>query len=97
MAKVTAPTTVGINGFALREIRVRSGLDTLPFAKAVGISRPYLARIELGERRRVSPSVFAAILRELRIADRRAILADPHTQVDDLDGPESGESEALSA
>lgn len=72
------PTTVEVNGFALREIRVRSGIDTAPCAATIGISRPYLAKIETGARVQVSPSVFHAMLAALQIRDRRAILANPH-------------------
>jgi transcriptional regulator with XRE-family HTH domain len=77
MATTTA-TTIEVNGFAYREIRIRSGIDTEPCAQAIGISRAYLANIELGQRVRVKPSVFAGMLNALQIADRRAILADPH-------------------
>ncbi|WP_158578433.1 helix-turn-helix domain-containing protein [Spongiactinospora rosea] len=95
MSKGTTPTTIGVNGFALRELRVRSGWDTKPFAATIGISRPYLVRIELGERQRVSPSVFAAMLRALQLKDRRAILADPHGVA--TDGDIATDDEALSA
>lgn len=73
----TPPTTIEVNGFAFREIRVRSGMDIAPCAAEIGISRPYLARIEYGERVRVRPSVFVAMLRVLQISDRRAILSNP--------------------
>lgn len=69
---------VEVNGFAFREIRVRSGIDTEPCAKDIGISRAYLANIELGHRVRVKPSVFNAMLNALGITDRRAILSHPH-------------------
>jgi transcriptional regulator with XRE-family HTH domain len=71
--------TIEVNGFAYREIRMRSGVDTEPCAKAIGISRAYLANIELGQRVRVKPSVFTGMLNALQIRDRRAILADPHS------------------
>lgn len=72
------PPNIEINGFAFRELRIRSGMDIAPCAEQIGISRPYLARIEYGERVRVSPPVFTAMLRVLQITDRRALLADPH-------------------
>lgn len=81
------PTTIEVNGFAYREIRMRSGVDIAPCADDIGISRPYLARIELGDRVRVSPPVFAGMIRALQIGDRRAILANPHTAPTDLDEP----------
>lgn len=86
------PTTIEVNGFAFREIRVRSGMDIAPTAAAIGISRPYLAHLELGQRVRVRPPVFLAMLRVLQIKDRRALLADPHgpaVEIEDLDEAES--------
>lgn len=73
----TAPV-IEVNGFSIREIRVRSGINTAPFAEQVGVDRSYLSRLETGARIRVSPAVFAAILDALGIKDRRAILAHPH-------------------
>lgn len=78
MPPATAPTTIEINGFALREIRVRSGIDIAPLAEQVEVTRSYLAKIELGHSHRVSPKVFAALLRALGVKDRRSLLADPH-------------------
>jgi transcriptional regulator with XRE-family HTH domain len=85
----TAPTTVAINGYALREIRVLQGRATAELADQVdalvreggsgkGMTRSYLAKIELGHSERVSPKVFAAILKALNIGDRRVLLANPH-------------------
>lgn len=78
MTNPTTPPTIAVNGFAFREIRVRSGIDAGPCAEAVGVDRSYLNRLETGARLRVSPSVFAAMVRALGLGDRRAILADPH-------------------
>jgi transcriptional regulator with XRE-family HTH domain len=75
---VTAPTTIDINGFAVREIRIRSGLELAPCAAHVGISRPYLSRIELGQRQTVRPRVYSGLLEALQISDRRTLLALPH-------------------
>ena len=72
------PTTVEVNGYALREIRNRSGIGVAELAQAVGVQRPYVAKIELGHSRRVSPKVFNALLAALAITDRRVLLADPH-------------------
>lgn len=74
---VTA-TTIEINGYALRELRKRSGLGVAEFAAQVGVQRPYIAKIELGYSKRVSPKVFNAILSTLTITDRRVLLAHPH-------------------
>lgn len=71
-------TSIEVNGFAFREIRIRSGVEIAECAEQIGISRPYLAHIELGSRVRVRPKVFAGMLGALQITDRRAIIADPH-------------------
>lgn len=72
------PTTYEVNGFALREVRMRSGIEVQELADLVGVKRPYIAKIELGHSQRVSPKVFNALLAALTIKDRRALLADPH-------------------
>lgn len=76
------PTTVEVNGFALRELRKRSGLGVAELAEQVQVKRPYIAKIELGHSRRVSPKVFNALLSALVIEDRRVLLANPHGAVD---------------
>lgn len=72
------PTTVEVNGYALREVRVRSGVSVQGLADQVGVQRPYIAKIELGHSRRVSPEVFNKLLSALSIVDRRTLLANPH-------------------
>lgn len=74
----TTSTTVEVNGYALRELRIRSGLGVAELADQVGVKRPYIAKIELGHSTRVSPRVFNALLASLSINDRRALLANPH-------------------
>lgn len=79
------PTTVEINGYAVREIRIRSGLAVAELAQAVTVQRPYIAKIELGHSRNVSPKVFKALLDALSINDRRVLLANPHGASDELE------------
>lgn len=74
----TTPTTIEVNGYALREIRTRSGVGVSQLADQVGVQRPYIAKIELGHSQRVSPKVYSAILSALSITDRRVLLANPH-------------------
>lgn len=81
-------TTVEVNGYALRELRIRSGLGVNELAEQVGVKRPYIAKIELGHSRNVSPKVFNALLAALTINDRRVLLANPHG---------TGDLEAVSA
>lgn len=71
-------TTVEVNGYALRELRIRSGLGVAELAAQVGVQRAYIAKIELGHSRRVSPKVFNGLLGALTINDRRSLLANPH-------------------
>lgn len=81
----TTATTVEVNGFALRELRVRSGLGVADLADRVGVQRPYIAKIELGHSRRVSPRVYNELLSALSITDRRVLLANPHgIEVEDV-------------
>lgn len=79
-----ASTTIEVNGFALRELRKRSGLGVAELAGHCSVQRPYIAKIELGHSRRVSPKVFNALMAALVIEDRRALLANPHG-VNDLE------------
>lgn len=70
------PTTaVPINGAALREIRKRSGVSVADLAKEIGVSRPYVTKIEVGHSRRVSPEVYARLLKALDIRTYGALLA----------------------
>lgn len=73
-----APATVEVHGPAIREIRIRSGMGVAELAAAVGVTRPHIANIELGQRRRLTPKTFNAIVAALAITDRRAILANPY-------------------
>lgn len=71
-------TTIEINGYALRELRIRSGLEIATLADQVGIHRASMSNLELGHKQRVSPTVFNALLSALTITDRRVLLAHPH-------------------
>lgn len=74
-------TSIAVNGPALRELRIRTGVPLDDFAHRVGVHRSFLTKIELGyldggRLKRVSPATFAAMLRELGIQDRRTLLAN---------------------
>lgn len=77
MPPTTSPA-VEVNGYAVRVIRVLTGIDTKDLAAALDVDRSYIARIELGHNTRVSASVFSNLCRALSLQDRRAILANPH-------------------
>lgn len=80
---VSTSTTVEVHGPAIREIRVRSGMGVAELAAAAGVERPYIAKIELGHSRRVSPKVFNALMAALSVTDRRALLANPYGSSDE--------------
>lgn len=77
MPKGATRTTVGVHGFALREIRVRSGIETAALAAQLDVDRSYIAKIELGHSTRVSASFYASLLAALGITDRRTLMAYP--------------------
>lgn len=79
---MSSPTTIEIHGPALRAIRVLSGIGVADLAKAVGVQRPYIAKIELGHSRRVSPKIFNALVAALAIQDRRALMLAPYGEDD---------------
>ncbi|MFD4394713.1 helix-turn-helix domain-containing protein [Kitasatospora sp. NPDC058478] len=68
-------STVEIDGQVIRRIRKHAGVDMNTLAKEVGITANYLSRIETGTRRRVRPSVYAAIRQHLGATDDE-LLAD---------------------
>lgn len=70
-------TLIAVNGYAIREIRKLVGITTTQFAREVSLERSYLSRIENGQKYRVNPAAFAAMVRALGV-DRRALLAQPN-------------------
>lgn len=74
-AKPVTKRSVDIHGYALRVIREARGRKTADLADKLGCDRSYIARIETGHARRVSPEFYAALLAELQIEDHRALLA----------------------
>ncbi|QJY51231.1 helix-turn-helix domain-containing protein [Pseudonocardia broussonetiae] len=81
MVQTRTVTSVQINGPALRVIRELSGLSCSALARAVGADVSFLARVERGEKRGVNRRTYERLVRVLRIADARAILADPYRSV----------------
>lgn len=69
----TAP--VEIHGYALRVIREARGRKVAELAASLGIDRSYITHWENGSKTRVSPELYASLLRELLIEDYRALLA----------------------
>lgn len=75
----TPSHTVDINGYALRVIRVLSGVSVRQLATEIGKDRTYIAKIENGHPR-VSAAVYNSILAALKIEDRRVLLSAPHAE-----------------
>lgn len=68
------PTTVEVDGHAIRQARKLRGLEIKELAQMVSVDRSYVSLIETGRRTRVSPSVFAGIVKALDV-DRDTLLA----------------------
>jgi transcriptional regulator with XRE-family HTH domain len=88
-------STVAIHGYAMRAIRESRGRKLADLADAVGVDRSYLTKVETGARTRVSPTVYAAILRELLIDDHRALLASPPARGDHDGEPEPSLAQSI--
>lgn len=74
--RATPTTTIPINGAAVRSVRIDRGIEVADLARRVGISRAYLTNLELGHKRRASPTVYAALVRALRPEPADALRAD---------------------
>lgn len=66
---------VEVHGYALRVIRQARGRGVAELAKALDVDRSYIAHLETGNKRRVSPEFYSSLLAELLIEDYRALLA----------------------
>lgn len=71
------PSSVAINGFALRVIRERTGIKVADLATALGCDRSYITKIEIGTSKRVGVDFYKLLLQHLAIEDHRALLATP--------------------
>ncbi|MFV8169884.1 helix-turn-helix domain-containing protein [Mycolicibacterium peregrinum] len=75
--KSSAPSSIAINGFALRVIRERTGIKVADLATALEVDRSYITKIELGTSKRVGVDFYRRLLDHLQIEDHRALLATP--------------------
>jgi transcriptional regulator with XRE-family HTH domain len=66
---------IEVHGYALRVIREARGRKPAELAKALNVDRTYIVHLEMGNKRRVSPEFYAALLTELAVSDHRALLA----------------------
>lgn len=71
----SAPSSVAINGFALRVIRERTGIKVADLAAALDVDRSYITKIELGTSKRVGVDFYRRLLNHLAISDHRTLLA----------------------
>ncbi len=71
MAVAPRPAGVEIDGAKLRELRQMAGVTLSEFASTCEISTQYLSQIERGNRRRVSPPVYARICTSLNLTGPR--------------------------
>jgi transcriptional regulator with XRE-family HTH domain len=67
---------IEVHGYALRVIRQARGRGVADLADALAVDRSYIRHLENGSKLRVSPELYAALLRELQIDDYRALLAN---------------------
>ncbi|MBM0277225.1 helix-turn-helix domain-containing protein [Micromonospora tarensis] len=65
------PASVAVDGAKLRELRQLTGCTLAEFASTCAISTAYLSMIERGDRRRVSPRVYARICHGLKLTGQR--------------------------
>jgi transcriptional regulator with XRE-family HTH domain len=75
--------SIAINGSALREIRKLLGVRTEALADEVGVHYSFVANLESGHRKTVSPPVFKALCNALRLDDVRAIMATHESVIDE--------------
>ncbi|MGQ9348903.1 helix-turn-helix domain-containing protein [Mycolicibacterium gilvum] len=71
------PSSVAINGFALRVIRERTGIKVTDLAAGLECDRSYITKLEIGTSKRVSVDFYRRLLDQLAISDHRTLLATP--------------------
>lgn len=74
--KLRRSHNVAIDGDKLTAAREKAGLTQTQLAAEVGISQSYISGIEMGDRPRVSPMVYASLCRVLGVSEP-ALRADP--------------------
>jgi transcriptional regulator with XRE-family HTH domain len=74
-ARKQPSTALAVYGDKIRQLRKERGIEVAGLAEMVGCSRSHMARIELDDLKRVSPTLFARICDELDLsADQRRAL-----------------------
>lgn len=73
--------TVEVDGAAIRRIRMLSGTELRDLATKARITPSYLSRIEVGTRRQLGPTVYAAIRTHLGATDDQLLAhSEDHQQ-----------------
>lgn len=75
MATSTTSRFVEVHHYALRGIREARGIKVAELAARLDVDRSYVAHLENGSKRRVSPEFYARLCFELNITDQRTLLA----------------------
>lgn len=96
MATDTDPS-VEIHGYALRHIRMLTGVSTQELAERVEKTDAYVRRIENGSSQRVSAALYRLLLSVLAIKDYRVLLANPHRVSADSSEPTTDPAPAVVA
>jgi transcriptional regulator with XRE-family HTH domain len=65
------PTTFEVDGDAIREERMQAGLTRAELADRAGISHRYVAALENGTRRHMTPPPYIALREALKATDQR--------------------------
>jgi transcriptional regulator with XRE-family HTH domain len=71
----SAPSSVAINGFALRVIRERTGIKVADLAESLDVDRSYITKLEIGTSKRVGVDLYRRLLEVLDLPDHRTLLA----------------------
>jgi len=75
--RMIAVQMIAVQGPALRAIREARGRKIVELAQRVGVDRSFITNVETGQLRRIDAEIYTSILRELRISDHRALMANP--------------------
>ncbi|MEU9606194.1 helix-turn-helix domain-containing protein [Streptomyces sp. NPDC048057] len=75
--------TYEVDGTAIRERRMAMGIQTADLARTAGISRSYLARLEIGTRTRMRPPTYTSLRRALDVPpDDKQLLVISESETD---------------
>lgn len=76
------PLTFEVDGDAIRKERMQAGMSRAELAAAVGVSHRYVAHLENGTRRHMSPGPYQRLRKALKANDERLQLQPPRPTED---------------